>query len=257
MRLHNFDNRYFLIRTKITPQCFQTDVKRHTPGVAFSESRITFRKFKFVGVPGGWSQKIRYACKISLCSLSVFDSCQANNPDCPLAPPDMPETGVNERKRFFANGYRGLSEAHFGQEEELKPFGGLITPEKTTNGGISLKSALAIKRSEKHGFNLHLGTHIFAKVNSTSELLEKKEPMTGDELKLGIARHLFSTGVNMSDLQRMELIEKEDQLEEQSDFVRLKRFYEHSQNRHKRKDETKKQFRKRVRNLIKSERATG
>ena len=105
-------------------------MKRHTPGVAFSESRITFRKFKFVGVPGGWSQKIRYACKISLCSLNQFDSCQANNPDCPDAPPDMPETGVHERKRFFAEGYRGLSEAHMGEQDELKPFGGLIVPEK-------------------------------------------------------------------------------------------------------------------------------
>ena len=81
--------------------------------------------------------------------------------------------------------------------------------------------------------------------------------MSGDELKLGIARHLFKTGVNMTDLLRMDLIGNELELEEQNDFFRMKRFHAHSQNRHKRKDETKKQFRKRVRNLIKSERASG
>ena len=58
-------------------RCFdhKVDVKRHTPGVAFSESRITFRKFKFLGVPGGWNQRIRYTCKISLCQISIPGSC--------------------------------------------------------------------------------------------------------------------------------------------------------------------------------------
>ena len=74
---------------------------------------------------------------------------------------------------------------------------------------------MAIKRSEKHGFNLHVGTHIFKKLNKTIdnngtmetfETTEKVEPMTGKEVKLGIARHLFKTGVKVKDLIRMELI---------------------------------------------------
>ena len=86
---------------------------------------------------------------------------------------------------------------------------------KTQSGGITLKSTMAIKRSEKHGFNLHVGTHIFKKMNKTVdnngtmetfETVEKVEPMTGKEVKLGIARHLFKTGVKIKDLIRMELI---------------------------------------------------
>ena len=64
---------------------------------------------------------------------------------------------------------------------------------------------MMIKRSEKHGFNLHVGTHIYKKLNKTIETngtveefetFEKVEPMTGDEVKLGIARHLYKTGVS-------------------------------------------------------------
>ena len=63
-----------------------------------------------------------------------------------------------------------------------------------------------IKRSEKHGFKLHVGTHIYKKLNKTVdnngtveefETFEKVEPMTGDEIKLGIARHLYKTGVSV------------------------------------------------------------
>ena len=42
----------------------KVDVQRHAPGIAFGESRISFRKFRFLGVPGGWNQNIRYACKV-------------------------------------------------------------------------------------------------------------------------------------------------------------------------------------------------
>ena len=55
----------------------------------------------------------------------------------------------------------------------------------------------------------------------------------------------------------MALIESKNALQDQSDFDRMKNFHDHSLNRHKRPDETKKAFRKRVRNLIKSERASG
>ena len=45
----------------------KVDVQRHAPGIAFGESRISFRKFRFLGVPGGWEQNIRYACKVNIC----------------------------------------------------------------------------------------------------------------------------------------------------------------------------------------------
>ena len=44
----------------------KVDVQRHAPGIAFGESRISFRKFRFLGVPGGWNQNIRYACKVDI-----------------------------------------------------------------------------------------------------------------------------------------------------------------------------------------------
>ena len=44
----------------------KVDVQRHAPGIAFGESRISFRKFRFLGVPGGWEQNIRYACKVNI-----------------------------------------------------------------------------------------------------------------------------------------------------------------------------------------------
>jgi len=56
------------------------------------------------GVPGMWDQKIRYACKINICSLTQYGSCQGNNPSCPAPPPELPATGIAERKRFFAEG---------------------------------------------------------------------------------------------------------------------------------------------------------
>ena len=61
----------------------------------------------------------------------------------------------------------------------------------------------------------------------------------------------------VKDLVRMALIESKDEIQDQSDFDRMKNFHAHSLNRHKRPDETKKAFRKRVRNLIKSEHASG
>ena len=61
----------------------------------------------------------------------------------------------------------------------------------------------------------------------------------------------------VKDLVRMALIESKNEIQDQSDFDRMKDFHTHSLNRHKRPDETKKAFRKRVRNLIKSERASG
>ena len=57
-------------------------------------------------------------------------SCVANNDNCPEPPPELPAPGVNERKRYFADGYRGLSEAQMVEDQELKPFGGHIVPEK-------------------------------------------------------------------------------------------------------------------------------
>ena len=52
----------------------------------------------------------------------------------------------------------------------MKPFGGLITPMKTAENSILLKLGESgeMKRTEKHGYNVHLGTEfIYKKVNET------------------------------------------------------------------------------------------
>jgi len=38
------------------------------------------------------------------------------------------------------------------EEEELKPFGGYVQPQKTI--GISLKSTVGNEKTEKHGYNV-------------------------------------------------------------------------------------------------------
>ena len=86
---------------------------------------------------------------------------------------------------------------------------------------------------------------------------EIEEPLKGDEIKLGLARHLFQTGVKIKDLVRMKLLPRPERLIEQEDFEAMSAYHEDSLQRHQRTTESKKQFRRRIRQMIKKERADG
>ena len=129
--------------------------------------------------------------------------------------------------------------AQLKEEDELKPFGGFISPQKTAaGGGISLKSTVGSGKTEKHGYNIFLDTeYIFKKfnetisVNGTDQIFEvskKVEPISGDEVKLALARRLYKNGVGLKDLIRMELILDPVEIKEQDDFEEIKDFHLHS-----------------------------
>ena len=85
----------------------------------------------------------------------------------------------------------------------------------------------------------------------------KLKPFEGDEIKLGLARHLFQTGVKIKDLIRMKLLPAPERLIEQEDFEAMSAYHEDSLQRHQRTTESKKQYRRRIRQMIKEERANG
>ena len=62
--------------------------------------------------------------------------------------------------------------------------------------------------------------------------------------------------MDTDDLTRMKLINETD-LEEQPDFEEMKEYYEHSRVRHQRTYETKQQFRRRMRKILKEARRNG
>ena len=123
--------------------------------------------------------------------------------------------------------------AQLKEEEELKPFGGYVQPQKTI--GISLKSTVGNEKTEKHGYNVFLDTeYIFKKFNQTDqngqvvEISKKVEPSDGEELKLALARRLYKTGISLNELTRMELIENSSEIKNQDDFEEIKKFHLHS-----------------------------
>ena len=69
-------------------------------------------------------------------------------------------------------------------------------------------------------------------------------------------RHLYKTGIDTEDLERMRLVNRTD-LVEQPDFEEMTEFYEHSKERHQRHNETKQQFRRRMRKVLKAARRAG
>ena len=61
----------------------------------------------------------------------------------------------------------------------------------------------------------------------------------------------------MKDLLRMKLISDTSDLETQQDFVEMSTYHDHSRVRHQRKSETKRQYRRRMRNILKAQRRQG
>ena len=172
-------------------------VERHSPAIAFGPSRISFRMFKFQGVPGGFGdQDIRYVCKLGLCPMHIPGACSSRVQCAPPPPPALP-IGKFERERFMEKGYRGMNRVHF-KGKEYSPFGGYVKPETFK---ISLKSddSAELRRSERYGYNLHVDEVIFKEINTTviingtetltgNTTVVKTEPTTQKEIKLGIAR---------------------------------------------------------------------
>lgn len=173
------------------------DAKLHSPSIAFGSSRLSFRLFKFQGVPGGFGdQDIRYVCKLGLCPMHIPGACRSNRNCAPPPPPPLP-LGQFERARFMEKGYRGINNVHMAGSE-FQPFGGYVQPE-TIKVNLKSDDTQELKRTERYGFNLHVDEMIYKTVNTTVILngtetynmeLVKSEPVTSVEIKLGIARYV-------------------------------------------------------------------
>ncbi|CAG5076837.1 Oidioi.mRNA.OKI2018_I69.PAR.g8562.t1.cds [Oikopleura dioica] len=233
------------------------DVARHSPMALIHEKKNIFPYFfqrveQFSGVPGGFDQSnIRYVCKVGLCPLMIQGSCPSVN-SCPESPPEMPPIGNFERKRFRKRGYLGLNRPHSVADPEYKPFGGFVKNAKTS---FAHESEQELTKSAKFDFYLHKEELVYKNVvvnASTNETdLVRVYPETFDDIMLGIARHLYKTGVRIPQLIEMKIVASGDVLTTQPDFEEMSGFHEHSRERWQRKSETPKDYRRRINRVIK------